>query len=317
MASSLVSIIVPAYNEVESLDELFQRVKAVFLQIERPFEFVVIDDGSTDGTLEKLKSLQNENPNIAIIQHFKNFGKSLSLMQGFEAASGKIAITMDADLQYQPEEIPSFLEKLEEGYDLVSGWRMSRKDTTVKRWVSMIYNKLTALIFHVEFKDVNSGFKAYTRDVYKWIDLRGDLHRLIPVLVAHKGFRVVEIPISHKDRKHGSSKYRLLRHRGLLDIIALAVSQTTQIRPFHFFCEVAVVFWILSFLGLGGWLIALEHAPFAVQFLISAISIWFIFVGTIFPIFGFYLEVEACRYQGAKWREQLVKESLPSENLNH
>ncbi|PIR00671.1 MAG: glycosyltransferase [Nitrospinae bacterium CG11_big_fil_rev_8_21_14_0_20_45_15] len=313
MTLPLVSIIIPIYNEAESIDELFHRVQNVFIQLKRPFEFIAIDDGSNDGSLEKLKSLREKNPNIAIIQHFKNFGKSLSLMQGFEVASGEIAITMDADLQDQPEEIPCFLKKMEEGYDLVNGWRSDRKDTPIKRWVSMIYNKLTALIFRFEFRDVNSGFKAYSREVYKWIDLHGDLHRLIPVLVAHKGFQVTEIPVSHKDRKHGSSKYRLFRHRGLLDIIALAVSQTTQVRPFHFFCELSIIFWFLAVLSLGGWFLAFEHSSIVAEVLTGIFGIWFMFIGTIFPIFGFYLEIEACRHQGAEWRAQLVKENFPSE----
>jgi glycosyltransferase involved in cell wall biosynthesis len=308
--SSLVSIIVPAFNEKESLKELHARTQKVFNNLGRPFELIFIDDGSNDGTLDFLKDLQSNHSNIVILRHFKNFGKSLALMQGFDVARGDIAITLDADLQDRPEEIPYFIQKIEEGYDFVNGWRKTRQDTGSKRLVSKLFNGLIDLIFHIQFKDVNCGFKAFTREVYQWVDLKGDLHRLIPVLIAHKGFKVTEIPVVHEERKYGASKYRLLRHRGLLDIIALAASTTTQIRPFHFFCELGAAVWLLAILSFGGWYLGTEFLSQAGQILLLILGLWALTLGTFLPIFGFYLEIEATRYQGPEWRNQLIKESI-------
>lgn len=313
MPPSLVSIIVPAFNEKNSVEELHARIKEVFGKLDRPFELIVVDDGSTDGTFEKLRTLLAKNPNITIIRHFKNRGKSLTLMQGFDVAKGEIAITLDADLQDQPEEIPNFIKKIEEGYDFVNGCRQERKDTRAKRMASKIFNWLISQIFRVKFNDINCGFKAYTRKVYQWLDLRGDLHRLIPVIVVHMGYKTTEIPVEHKDRKYGSSKYKLFRYRGLLDIIALAASSTTQIRPFHFFCELGAVLWILAILSLFGLVIGLEVFPLGALVCLVVIVLWALSLGTFLPIFGFYLEIEATRYQGLEWRKKLIQESLNSQ----
>jgi glycosyltransferase involved in cell wall biosynthesis len=309
----IVSVIVPAFNEKESLEELFTRVNNVFRQLDTTFEFIVIDDGSSDGTYEMLKEMRKAHPNIAMIRHYKNFGKSLALMQGFDMACGNVAITLDADLQDQPELIPDFLAKLEDGYDMVNGCRQGRKDTAAKRMVSKIYNKLVHLIFGYSFRDVNCGFKAYKRSAFDWLDLRGDLHRLIPVLVASKGLRVTEIPVPHKDRKHGKSKYKLFRHRGLLDLLALAVSQTTQVRPFHFFCELSALFWTAAVASFFVWVASTGTISSSLEVLIAIFGLWFVFVGTILPIFGFYLEISSYQNQGLKWRGKLIRDQISSD----
>jgi glycosyltransferase involved in cell wall biosynthesis len=308
MPNSLVSIIIPAFNEKDSLEELHMRIKEVFSKLDRPFEIIFIDDGSTDSTFETLNVLQSEHPNIVVIQHFKNIGKSLALMQGFNLAQGDMAITMDADLQDRPEEIPAFINKIDEGYDFVNGWRQNRQDKFFKRLVSTIFNGILHLIFKVEIKDVNCGFKAYRTSLFDWINLRGDLHRLIPVLIAHKGHKIAEIPVIHQKRKHGASKYKLFRYRGLLDIIAVAASTTTQIRPFHTFCEIGIFFWVLATLILGGWVVVYDHLVVSGNILMVMVGFWAILLGTFLPIFGFYLEIESSRFQGENWRKSLVKE---------
>jgi glycosyltransferase involved in cell wall biosynthesis len=310
--NSLISIIIPAFDEKESLEELHARIQAVFDKMERVFELIFVDDGSSDGTFEFLKDLQSKNPHIIVIRHFKNRGKSLALMQGFEFAKGNIAITLDADLQDLPEEIPNFIKKIEEGYDFVNGWRQDRQDSVIKRLVSKFFNYLILLIFHVKFNDVNCGFKAYTRDVYKWLDLKGDLHRLIPVLVASKGYKIFEVPVDHEKRRYGKSKYKLFRHRGLLDIIALAASHTTQIRPFHFFCELGMILLLVAALFFMGWCLSYESLPLFAQVLIAVGGIWSLSLGTLFPIFGFYLEIESSRFQGSEYRRGLIKETIDS-----
>ena len=316
MTNPLISVIVPAFNEKASISELHSRTQAVFDQIERSFELIFVDDGSSDGTFELLKDLQSKYPNIVVVRHFKNRGKSLALMQGFDRAQGAIAITMDADLQDVPEEIPQFINKIEEGFDFVNGWRKDRTDALPKRLVSKIFNELIHLIFKVEFDDINCGFKAYRRTVFEGLDLRGDLHRLIPVVIAHKGHSVAQIPVKHQKRKYGVSKYKLFRHRGLLDIIALAASTTTHTRPFHVFSEVGFFFWLLTFLAFGGWLVGHEGLPVTAQVLIAVVGIWALSLGTLLPILGFYLEIESSRFQGREWRKNLIKDLIDRRNRN-
>jgi glycosyltransferase involved in cell wall biosynthesis len=310
----MVSVIVPAFNEENSVEELHTRINDVLSQLNHPFEIIIIDDGSTDGTFERLKSFQSQNPNLVVFRHFKNLGKSLALMQGFDAAKGDIVITLDADLQDQPEEIPKFIKKIKEGYDFVNGWRQERQDSGGKRIVSKFFNCLITLIFKVKFNDVNCGLKAYSRKAYKWLDLRGDLHRLIPVLVAHKGLKVSEISVEHRNRKFGESKYKLFRHRGLLDVIALAASHTTQIRPFHFFCELGMFFLLMALLFFVTWCVSYENLVLFAQVLVAIGGVWCLSLGTLFPIFGFYLEIESSRFQRYEYRQGLIKETLDSRS---
>ena len=314
MTNSKISIVIPVFNEENSVTELHNRVKEVFRRLSRPYEMIFIDDGCTDGTFEKLRILQSKNLNLVIIRHYKNLGKSLALMQGFDTAKGDIAITLDGDLQDQPEEIPNFIKKIEEGYDFVNGWRQTRQDSITKRIISQLFNFLTTFLFRIKFQDVNCGMKAFTRKVYKWLDLRGDLHRLIPVLVAHKGYKVSEISVEHKERKFGKSKYRLFRYRGLLDMIALVAGHMTQIRPFHFFCELGLFFLLIAGLSLLGWLVNYESLTMNGRILLGIVGLWSLFLGTIFPIFGFYFQIESNRYHNFEWRKGLTKEIIDFRN---
>ena len=312
MTNPLVSIIVPAYNEAENIGELCTRIEEVFNQMGRSYELIFIDDGSNDGTFENLRTLQSKNSNLVILRHYKNLGKSLALMQGFDTARGDIAVTLDADLQDRPEEIPKFINKMEEGYDFVNGWRKERKDTNIKRFVSKFFNILIVAIFKVRFNDINCGLKAYGLKVYKSLDLKGDLHRLVPVIVAHNGYKFFEIPVKHDKRKYGESKYKLFRHRGLLDIIALAAGTTTQIRPFHFFCERGLFLILMAVLSFIVWCISYENFPFFIQVLIAIGGLWCLFLGTLLPIFGFYLEIESSRFQRYEYRQGFIKEIIDS-----
>jgi glycosyltransferase involved in cell wall biosynthesis len=312
-SSKVISVIVPALNESSSLEELYERINLTFAKWNGKFEIIFVDDGSTDGSYEKIIAMREKHPNIALIRHRKNHGKSLALMQGFDMARGEIAITLDADLQDQPEMIPRFIEKLEEGYDMVSGWRQERKDTPSKRFVSKVFNSLILKIFDCKVHDINCGFKAYSSTVYKRLELRGDLHRLIPVIVSEMGFKVGEVPVVHAERKHGESKYRLFRHRGLLDIIAFSAKHTTQWRPFHVFCELAAFFWGGAIIALIIWVTTRGNIPEIFNILLAISGTWFLFVGTLLPLFGFYLELEADRYQNADDRKSLIIETADSK----
>ncbi|OAN49298.1 hypothetical protein A6A04_04060 [Paramagnetospirillum marisnigri] len=288
-------------------------MRTVLGGLQQPFEFILIDDGSTDDTQAVVEALGRQYGNVIYIQHFRNQGKSIGLMQGFDAASGDVAITLDADLQDQPEMFPRLLEQIEAGYDFVNGWRRSRHDPAAKKIVSRIYNGLVNRVFGVQLNDINSGLKAYRREVYKSIELRGDLHRLVPVLVALKAFTISEIPVEHSERKHGQSKYRLLRHRGILDVFALIAVNATQTRPFHIFCEAAFVFWMFGLMCFLSW-VGLTYAVWGgnshwriVGTLLGGVGTWAAFVGSVLPIFGLFLEIEAGRAQDVRWRHRLVR----------
>lgn len=318
---AFVSIIIPALNESKTIEELFSRVKKVIQSLNRPFEFIVIDDGSTDNTFELLKGKSCKDPEIVAIRHYRNHGKSLALMQGFDIARGDVAITMDADLQDLPEDIPLFLEKIEQGYDMVNGWRINRKDSSVKRFISRIFNLFTFLFLKCKLHDINCGFKAMRRDVYQRLDLRGDLHRLIPAIAISYGFRVTEIPVNHENRKSGNSRYRLLRHRGILDIISLIATSATQIRPFHIFFEISFIFWFIAFIcfvaRVAVKLAVTDPSAGIVIFsdAIFYIGIWSGLAGTITPLFGLNLEIITRHHQDVSWRKGLVKDRIgPSEH---
>ena len=309
----IISIIIPLFNESSSLDELYSRIKSVINNLKRKCEVIFIDDGSTDDSYEKIIILKKDCPNIAIIRHRINHGKSLALMQGFDLARGEIAITLDADLQDQPEMIPRLIEELENGHDMANGWRKERKDTFPKRFVSKIFNSLVSEVFSFKIHDINCGIKAFKYPVYKGLELKGDLHRFIPLVVKALGFKVVEVPVVHAERKHGQSKYRLFRHRGLLDIIAFSARHTTQWRPFHIFCEVAAFFWGAAIVSLFIWVLANESFSELFTGLIAMFGYWFVLVGTLLPLFGLFLEIQSDRLQSPEDRKLLIAETIYAE----
>lgn len=318
MSRPLVSIIVPAYNEAESLPELFARTDAVMRSLERPYEFLVINDGSGDDTVEVVSRLKELHPQIGLISHRINHGKSMALMQGFAMARGAIIVTMDADLQDEPEDIPSLLAALQNGYDLAGGWRHERKDPFAKRLVSRGFNQLIKLICHCEFKDINCGLKAFTKEVAACLDLHGDMHRLIPAVAVSFGFKVTEVPVAHSPRKYGESRYRLLRWRGPLDLISFTVLRATQVRPFHVMCKMgflcltasvllAIAVWLLQFPDPGIFRYFLRFLCLGLAVLIGA-------VGVLAPMTGLIIECVAINRQDKAWRGSLIAHALPAES---
>ncbi len=230
-----VSIVVPAYNEAASLPELTDRIHAVLNGKSLSYEVIVIDDGSTDGTFQLVRKLREKNSRIRGVRFRTNSGKAAGLAAGFARATGKYVITMDADLQDDPAEIPELIAKLEEGYDLVSGWKKVRHDPIGKTVPSKFFNFVTATVGGLKLHDFNCGLKAYRNEVVKSIQLYGEMHRYVPVLAHWNGFRVTEKPVEHHPRKHGKSKYGLARMRGLLDLITIFFLNRYMKRPLHFF----------------------------------------------------------------------------------
>lgn len=243
----LLSFIIPLYNEEGSLRKLHASVcenaeLAISDQLISNFEIWFVNDGSTDGSVQVVKALIRENPRVRLISFRRNFGKAAALQSGFRHAQGDIIITMDADLQDDPAEISRFIRKLDEGFDVVSGWKYNRLDPLEKRLPSKLFNAVTAKLSGVALHDFNCGFKAYRREVVERIDLYGELHRYIPVLAARWGFRIAEITVTHHKREFGKSKYGFSRYlRGLFDSLTTSFLLKYSNKPMHFFGKVGLL----------------------------------------------------------------------------
>jgi len=231
-----ISVVIPVLDEEGSVVELARKIQETLDGAGRSFEIVFVDDGSRDETPERVREAHDDDGRVKLVRLRRNFGKAAALCAGFEASSGQVVITMDGDLQDEPSEIPRFLEKIEEGFDLVSGWKKHRKDPANKRWPSKLFNWATRKMAHVDLHDFNCGFKAYRREVIDQIALYGELHRYIPVLASRKGFSVGELAVIHNPREHGVSKYGWDRYyKGLLDLITVLFITKYTRRPLHLF----------------------------------------------------------------------------------
>jgi len=233
---SLVSIVVPVYNEVESLPELYRAIALALSNSSYEIEILFINDGSTDTSAAVLRGLAAEDPRVRIIHFRRNYGKAAALNIGFQEAKGDFVVTLDADLQDDPNEIPYLLEMLKQDYDLVSGWKKERHDPISKRWPSRFFNFITAKLTGIPLHDFNCGLKAYRREVVKSLHLYGELHRYIPVLAAQKGFRCGEKVVKHHARKYGRTKYGLWRFfAGFFDLLTVLFIGKYFRKPLHFF----------------------------------------------------------------------------------
>jgi glycosyltransferase involved in cell wall biosynthesis len=221
---------------------LHRELTEVLSSLNKRYEIIIVDDGSTDGTTELCRGLAREDPHIVHIEMRRCFGKATALQAGFRVARGEVVFTMDADLQDDPKEIPQFLAMLDSGYDLVSGWKENRKDPLGKTLPSKLFNYVTSRLSGVRLKDFNCGFKAYRREVIEDLDVYGELYRYIPVVVHAKGFRIGELPVVHRSRQHGVSKYGLARFiRGPMDLFTIMFLVTFRKRPLHLFGNIGLV----------------------------------------------------------------------------
>lgn len=244
----MISIVIPLYNEEESLPELYRQIASEMKRLGREFELIFVDDGSRDSSRAVLQSLQRSDGRIRIVRFRRNFGKSAALSAGFRFASGDVILTMDADLQDRPEEIGKLLNKLDEGYDLVSGWRSRRRDPLGKRIASRVFNLVTALITGVRIHDINCGFKAYRRQVIEEIRVYGEMHRYIPVLASYRGFMVGEVEVAHHRRRYGSSKFGIGRMlSGFFDLLTVVLLTRYSSKPLHIFGILGIVFLLIGF----------------------------------------------------------------------
>lgn len=245
------SAVIPFYNEQDSLAELIARLGKVF---DSEDEMILVDDGSTDASSQKVRQSRQAEPRVRLISLAGHQGKAAALNAGFRAAKGEIIVTLDADLQDQPEEIPKLLKKLAEGYDLVTGWKAVRHDSWWIRQNSRFFNSLISHLTPLKIRDVNCGLKVYRRQAIEDLSLYGNLHRFIPVLIAQRGFKVAEVPVTHAPRKYGRSKYSPFKAvGGFFDLFTILFLIRFRSRPFHFFGMIGLTMMAIG-LTMSGYL---------------------------------------------------------------
>ncbi len=243
----MISIVIPLHNEERSIALLYDELQAALEPLGQEWEAVFVDDGSVDGSFAALTRLHDANENVRVVRLRRNFGKAAALAAGFSQACGEIVVTIDADLQDDPAEIPRLLVKLDEGFDLVSGWKTRRRDPLRRRVLSRIFNWVTGRMSGLRLHDMNCGLKAYRAEVVRGMPLYGELHRFIPVLAQYRGFRVAELPVNHRPREHGRSRYGVERYiRGFLDLLTVSFIGRYRHRPLHLFGGLGLILGLLG-----------------------------------------------------------------------
>jgi dolichol-phosphate mannosyltransferase len=254
----VISVVVPVQDEERSVALLYDELAAALEPLEQEWEVLYVDDGSTDGTFAALTRLQAREPAVRIVRLRRNFGKASALAAGFAQAAGDVVVTIDGDLQDDPAEIPRLLAKLDEGFDLVSGWKTRRRDPWRRRVVSRAFNAVTGWLSGLRLHDLNCGLKAYRAEVLRGLRLYGELHRFIPVLAHYRGFRVAELSVNHRPREHGRSRYGVERYlRGFFDLLTVTFMGRYRYRPLHLFGSVGLVLGLVGF-GLLAYLTVLK-----------------------------------------------------------
>jgi glycosyltransferase involved in cell wall biosynthesis len=243
----VISVVIPLHNEERAIALLYEELEAALEPLDEEWEAVFVDDGSVDGSFAALTRLHEARANVRVVRLRRNFGKAAALATGFGQARGDVVVTIDADLQDDPAEIPRLLVKLEEGFDLVSGWKAHRRDPLRRRIPSRIFNWVTGRVSGLRLHDMNCGLKAYRADVVRGMSLYGELHRFIPVLAHYRGFRIAELPVNHRPRQHGRSRYGVERYvRGFLDLLTVSFIGRYRHRPLHLFGGLGLVLGLIG-----------------------------------------------------------------------
>lgn len=267
MASPRLSVVVPAFNEAESLFELHRELTAALTSLDMTWEVLLVDDGSRDGTDRVIEAICASDPHSRGLLLSRNYGKSAALATGFKAVRGEFVVTMDADLQDDPSELPRLFEALGERLDLVSGWKVKRLDPLSKTLPSKLFNWVTSRVSGVRLHDFNCGFKLYRREVVDALEVYGELHRFLPALAHWQGFRVGELGVNHRARRFGKSKFGAARFiNGFLDLLTAAFITTSALKPLHVFGRIGLVFFLIG-AGLAAWFLAqwLQGDPIRVR----------------------------------------------------
>ena len=307
-----ISVVIPVFNEKESLSELYQQLKKE-LSFYNNYEIIFIDDGSYDGSYELLRSFSKQNNKIKIIQFYRNYGKSAALSEGFKYCMGEYVVTIDSDLQDDPAEIKNLVLKLEEGFDLVSGWKKNRKDPIEKKIPSKFFNFITRAFTGVMIHDFNCGLKIYKKNVIKSIEVYGGRHRYLPALAGQKKFKVTEIIVNHRPRLHGETKYGGARFfHGFFDLISiLFLSKYTQ-SPLYFFGKIGILAFLTG-LSIEGYIIYLKYflnEPFAKHMALLMLGILILIIGIQFFSIGLVGEMIA----NANQRKELRIKNFLNKN---
>jgi len=288
------SIVVPVFNEEKNLPLFYQTLTRVLEKEEKDYELIFIDDGSTDSSLEILKKIGSSDKKVKIVSLRRNYGKSTALDVGFREAIGEIIITLDADLQDRPDQIPKFFKKLSLGYDFVCGWRYNRHDPLSKKIASLVFNRITAFLTNTHLHDMNCGFKAFRKEVVESLNLYGELHRFVPVLCHWSGFKIGEIKIKHNPRRFGKSKFGSGRYlSGFFDLLTVMFLTRYFGKPLHIFGLIG----LLSFLFGASIIFFFEARKYLVGILIGAgrpiiqIAVFLMIFGVQVFIFGFLAEL--------------------------
>lgn len=292
---NLISVIVPVYNEVESVAEMCHKIQSALKQSTYDYEIILVDDGSRDGSYAVEKDLAANNSEIALIRFNRNLGKAAALNEGFSAAKGEFIATIDADLQDDPEAIPQMADMLKTGeYDLISGWKQNRKDRFIKKNTSKIYNFFSRLMTGVKLHDMNNGLKVYKAEVVQSITVYGEMHRFIPVLAKINGFKSGEMKVRHFPRKYGKTKYGASRfYKGFLDLLTILFTMKFLKRPMHFFGLWGLIFVLLGFAA-EVYLLILKYAfgdPFRNHIAMLLLGVLLIIFGMQFFSLGLISEM--------------------------
>ena len=304
-----ISVVIPVFNEQESIKELYMQISAA-LKNQKKYEIIFINDGSSDKSEKAIIDLSNEDKRVKLISFYRNFGKSAALSEGFKYASGEIIITMDADLQDDPNEIPNLINKLDEGYDLVSGWKQKRYDPWTKTFPSKIFNFVTRVLTGVKIHDFNCGLKAYRSSVIKSIEVFGGRHRYIPALAGQMNFSVSEIVVNHRPRIHGETKYGGSRiFHGFFDLLTILFLNKYTQQPLHFFGSIGLATFIAGFfvelMVIYYKFVLLE--PFSKHIALLLLGVILIIIGIQFFSIGLLGEIIARFSQGKEDRIKDIK----------
>ena len=311
-----ISVVIPLLNESPNLRPLYDEITQAFEPLSHDYEIIFVDDGSTDDSLDVLKTLHDEDSHVVVVEFRRNFGQTAGLVAGFDYASGDIVITMDADRQNDPADIPKLLEKIDEGYDLVCGWRFDRQDTFVSRRLpSIIANKLISKTTDVRLHDYGCTLKAMRAEVAKNITLYGELHRFIPAIASWMGVKIAEVKVNHRPRTMGTSKYGISRtFRVILDLITVKFLLDYAGRPIHFFGLPGLAF------GAIGFLIALVmtiQKMFGVSMSdrpLLLLAIFLMMAGLQLIVFGLLAELQIRTYHESQKKPIYVVKQIHASN---
>ena len=309
-----VSVVIPVYNEEGNLKELYAKLTDILPTIAGNYEIIFVDDGSTDNSFNIFKEINDKDKNVKAIKLRRNFGQTAAIQAGFDHAKGAIVVTMDGDLQNDPEDIPRLVKRFEDGYDVVSGWRYNRKDPLGKKISSKISNWLANKLTGLNLHDFGCTLKAYKKEAVNDLTLYGEMHRYIPALISMKGFSICEVKVEHRQRKYGTTKYTFKRlWKGFFDLMYIKFWLDFSTRPLHFFG-------FIGFLNLlGGFVIVLYKVPYQLLYLkrpveagpLLMLSVLLVIIGLLFIVFGFLCEIQIrTYYESIKKRPYEIKKIL-------